>query len=117
MNLGGIDVDWEEEFNGAITVCDGKGIIVYMNKLSIEQFAKYGGEALIGTNLLDCHHEPSRTKLLEMLKTPLENMHNTEKAGRKKMIVQKPWMQDGVFCGIVELSFYLNSDLINFVRD
>ena len=31
MKLEGVDVDWAEEFNGAVTVCDREGIIVYMN--------------------------------------------------------------------------------------
>jgi len=28
MKLEGFDIDWAEEFNGAITVCDRQGIIV-----------------------------------------------------------------------------------------
>ena len=43
MKLKEIVVDWAEEFNGAITVCNLKGIIVYMNQFSINQFKKYGG--------------------------------------------------------------------------
>ena len=116
MKLEGVNVDWTEEFNGAITVCDREGIIVYMNKFSVEQFAKYGGKELLGSNLLDCHPEPSKSKLKEMLKTPKENMYTIEKNGVRKIILQTPWMQDGEFLGVVELSFYLDPKMSHFVR-
>jgi PAS domain-containing protein len=48
--------DWIEKFPGAITVCDTKGIILYMNDTAAEQFAKDGGRDLIGQNVLDCCH-------------------------------------------------------------
>ena len=49
-----------------------------MNQVSINQFKKYGGEKLLGTNLLDCHPEPSKSKLQEMLENKdftLVNVH------------------------------------------
>lgn len=116
MILNGIDVNWLDEFNGAITVCDREGIIVYMNDCSIRQFQKYGGSNLLGTNLLDCHPEPSKTKLSEMLKKPVENTYTTEKNGVKKVITQRPWMQNGEFCGVVELSFELPVAIENKIR-
>ncbi len=116
MVLEGMNVDWAEEFNGAITVCNCEGIIVYMNRFSVEQFKKYGGEKLIGTSLLNCHPEPSKSKLKGMLKNPVENMYTTEKNGIKKIILQTPWMSNGVFSGIVELSFKLNSGMPHFIR-
>ena len=38
MTFEGKEVDWAEEFNGAVTVCDKEGIIVYMNQYSIHQY-------------------------------------------------------------------------------
>lgn len=116
MKPEGFDVDWAEEFNGSITVCDLDGIIVYMNKNSIEQFKKYGGEKLIGTNLLDCHPEPSKSMLKNMLKSPVKNMYTTEKNGVRKIIYQSPWMRNGKFSGITELSFVLDENIPNHVR-
>ena len=116
MNLKGVDVDWAEEFNGAITVCDTEGIIVYMNTYSIKQFKKYGGVKLLGTNLIDCHPEPSKTKLIKMLKDGSENIYTTEKDGVKTLIMQTPWKKDGVFCGLVEISFQLDINMPNFNR-
>lgn len=116
MVLEGFDVDWAEEFNGAITVCDRDGIIVYMNRFSADQFRKYGGEKLMGTNLLDCHPEHSKSKLKEMLKKPVENMYTTEKKGVKKIILQTPWMSKGVFSGVVEISFQLDPNMPHHIR-
>ena len=87
MKLKEIEVDWAEEFNGAITVCNLDGIIVYMNQHAINQFKKYGGAKLLGTNLMDCHSKPSRIKLAEMLENPMENMYTTEKNKVKTIIL------------------------------
>lgn len=116
MILSSLDVNWMDEFSGAITVCNREGIIVYMNDFSINQFQKYGGSSLLGTNLLDCHPEPSKTKLRDMLKNPVENTYSTEKNGVKKIITQRPWLQNGEFCGVVELSFKLPADMAAHIR-
>jgi len=99
--------DWAYEFPGAVTVCNRDGIIIYMNSESKKQFVKYGGEQLLGKNLVDCHPEPSRTLLLQMLEKPVENKYITEKNGQKKLVVQAPWIEDGNFSGVVELSVFL----------
>ncbi len=116
MKLDGVDIDWTDEFNGAVTICDRAGIIVYMNLFSIKQFEKYGGEKLMGTNLLDCHPEPSKTKLKKMLEVPVGNMYTTEKNGVKKIILQTPWMSKGEFSGVVEISFKVDENIPHFIR-
>lgn len=116
MTLDGIDANWTDGFDGAITVCDREGIIVYMNDFSIKQFEKYGGEKLMGTNLLHCHPEPSKTQLKKMLEAPIENMYTTEKNGIKKIIRQTPWMLNGEFVGVVEISFVLDNEMPNHLR-
>ena len=59
------DTDWVKELPAAVTVCDADGTILFMNDMSIKAFEEDGGAALVGTNLLDCHPEPSRSKLEE----------------------------------------------------
>ncbi|MCG6188117.1 PAS domain S-box protein [Maribellus maritimus] len=109
-------IDWAEGFNGAITVCDLEGVIVYMNEYSVKQFHKYGGEQLLGSNLLDCHPEPAKSKLKEMLKNPADNMYTTEKNGVRKIIYQTPWKENDRVKGIVEISFQLGPQMPNFGR-
>jgi len=104
--------NWTDEFDGAITVCDSEGIIVYMNQKSIIQFSKYGGKELIGKNLLDCHPEPSKTKLKQMLEKPQQNIYTARENGIEKMVLQTPWTEQGRFCGIVEMSFILPNELL-----
>lgn len=104
---------WYEELDAAITVCDENGIIVYMNQKSIQQFVKYGGSELIGKNLLDCHPEPSKTKLSEMLEAQQSNIYSTEKNGEEKMVIQKPWTENNRVKGLVEISFLLPKKISN----
>lgn len=108
---------WSDEFDGAITICDREGVITYMNDASKRVFMKYGGGDMMGTNLLDCHPEPSRSKVAEMLKTPTTNIYTIEKAGIKKIIHQSPLYENGVFCGLIEMSFVLPQSLPHFIRD
>jgi transcriptional regulator with PAS, ATPase and Fis domain len=107
---------WVKEAPYAITVCDAQGIILSMNDRSQEAFADYGGGDLIGTNLLDCHPEPSKSKLQDLLTNPRANIYTIEKHGKKKMIYQTPWFQDGTFAGLVELALDLPESIPHFVR-
>jgi len=108
---------WSDEFEGAVTICNTEGIITYMNDKSQKQFSKYGGDKLVGTNLLDCHPEPSRSKLVELLKNQITNIYTIEKAGQKKLIHQSPLFEKGVFSGLIEISIVLPQTLPHFIRD
>lgn len=44
-----------EQDRSAVVLCDLDHTIVYMNPAAGERYAKYGGMALLGQNLLDCH--------------------------------------------------------------
>lgn len=110
------ELDWVSEFPAAVTVCDTEGTILMMNRKSCATFEKYGGEALVGKSLLDCHPEPARSKLLGLLKNPVRNAYTIEKNGVKKMIYQSPWYRDGVYAGFVELSLEIPLDMPHFVR-
>lgn len=107
---------WIEGFPGAISVCDRDGIILYLNAQEIEVLAEEGGAALIGTNLLDCHPEPARSKLVEMMKNQQQNVYTIEKKGKKKLIYQTPWYEDGKYAGFVELSLVIPFEMPHFIR-
>ena len=111
------DGGWIREFPATITVCDQKGIILAMNEKACSTFADDGGADLVGTNLLDCHPEPSRTTVQELLKSGRLNVYTIEKAGIKKLIYQSPWYENGKFAGVVELSLPIPNELPHFVRD
>ncbi len=108
--------DWITEFHGAVTVCDPQGIILYMNEKSKTTFSSDGGGMLVGSNVLDCHPEPARSKLAEMLANHSTNVYTIEKKGVKKMIYQSPWYSDGQYAGMVELSLVIPFEMPHFVR-
>lgn len=108
---------WLDQDEAAITICDLNGIIIYMNERSRQSFTKYDDSGVtIGSSLVECHPEPSRTKLLGMLKEPLTNVYTTEKRGIKKLIRQSPWYRDGIFSGVVEISFEIPFEMAHHVR-
>jgi len=109
--------DWTLQFPASITICDTSGVILDMNDRAAETFADDGGKELIGTNLLDCHPEPSRSKLADLLRTGSANIYTIEKGGIKKLIYQSPWYLDGRYAGLVELSLPLPESLPHFIRD
>ena len=108
--------DWIENFAGAVTICDLSGIVLQMNEKSAEMYRKYGGKELIGRNLIDCHPEPARKKLLQLLDSGERNIYTTEKDGIKKLIYQVPWLQDGRRSGMVELVLQIPIEMPNFLR-
>jgi transcriptional regulator with PAS, ATPase and Fis domain len=108
---------WVREFAGAVTVCDREGVILEMNDTAVRSFQDQGGKALIGTNMLDCHPEPARTKTRELLDSRRRNVYTIEKRGQKKLVYQTPWFQDGQYRGFVELVLELPADMPHFVRE
>jgi transcriptional regulator with PAS, ATPase and Fis domain len=108
---------WAKEFTGSITISDANGIILEMNDKSVEVFTEDGGAGLIGSDVFDCHPEPSRTKLIELYKTQQTNIYTIEKKGKKKLIYQTPWYSKGRFAGYIELALEIPFDLPHFIRD
>ena len=109
-------LDWVQEFPAAVTVCDAEGVILAMNAKAAESVADSGGAELIGTNVLDCHPEPAREKLRDLLLLGGTNVYTIEKNGIRKLIYQSPWYVDGQYRGLVEVSFELPAAVPHFIR-
>ncbi len=110
------DFNGFDGFDGALTVCDAAGVIVYLNDRAAQGFAADGGKSLIGTNMIDCHPEPARTKLLALMRSQQTNAYTIEKNGVHKLIYQTPWVQNGQYRGFIELSLMLTAEMFHFVR-
>jgi hypothetical protein len=111
---------WVAGFPGAVTVCDGDGIILEMNAMSAQAFSGDGGIALIGSNVMDCHPEPARTKLQTMRRERRANVYTIEKGGTHKLVLQAPWYHDGSgeeYGGFVEIVVQVPAEMPHFVRD
>lgn len=110
------DHEWIQEFPAAITVCDEEGIILEMNDKAAKTFEKDGGIKLVGSNMLDCHPDPARSKVERLLAARQKNVYTIEKNGVKKLIYQSPWYKQGAYAGFVELSLEIPLELPHFIR-
>lgn len=111
------DLDWVKEFPVAVVVCDVDGVILGMNDKAARAYEAVGGHKLVGSNVLDCHPEPARTKTECLLDAREKNVYTVEKNGRKKLIFQAPWYRNGQYAGFVELSFEISFDSIpHYIR-
>jgi transcriptional regulator with PAS, ATPase and Fis domain len=108
-------INFLAELPFAVTVCDTDGIIVYMNQKSQATFS--GADELIGKSLYDCHNENSCRIIREILATGIPNSYTIEKKGKKKLIHQSPWYEDGKLSGLVEISIEIPFEMAHFFRD
>jgi len=101
-----------------VTVADETYRIVFMNDLAIEHYASRGGEALVSSNLLDCHNIKSQAQIREMYAryhagdlTPTR-YHEDKGDGLGKSIILIPLAVEGQFRGIAELMWDERSELV-----
>jgi hypothetical protein len=108
--------DWVEEFPGSITVCDSAGIILELNRCAVQTLRAEGGEKLIGSNLMDCHPEPARSKLKRMMKNRQTNVYTVTKGRTREIVLQTPWYQKKKYRGFVEVTLAIRGKIPNVVR-
>jgi transcriptional regulator with PAS, ATPase and Fis domain len=108
--------EWLEGLAAAVTATDRDGTIVAMNAASKELFATDGGGALVGRSVFDCHPETARTKTRALYVAPSPNHYTIRKGGKRKIVHQLPWFEDGQFAGVVEISFPIPEQLPEFDR-
>ncbi len=53
-----------EQDRSAVVICNLENEIIYMNPTAIARYQKWGGAALIGKSLLDCHN-PNSSKMIK----------------------------------------------------
>ena len=108
--------DYFEGADVAVTVCAKDGTILDMNAKSRKTFLKPGQPDILGANVLDCHPEPARSLLADMLAHPRTNVYTVEKEGVKKLIFQCPWYVGDDYAGFLELSMVLPEVIPHRVR-
>jgi hypothetical protein len=108
--------DWIHEFQGIITICDKEGKILYLNNRAIKNLEKDGGANLLGSNLFDCHPEPSRTKLKLLIENCETNIYYTLKNGRRRLIHQAPLFEKGEYKWYAEFIFEIPEDTVTHLR-
>jgi len=108
--------EWVEEYPASITVCDKTGIILELNKSAAKSLQAEGGRKLIGSNLIDCHPEPARSKLKHMMKNRQTNVYTVTKHRTRKIVLQTPWYKRNRYSGFVEISLPITGKIPNIVR-
>jgi hypothetical protein len=98
-------------------VSDKNGVILSLNEEACRSFQKEGGAKLVGSNMLDCHPEPSRSKLKAMMDGRRKNIYTIQKNGVKKLVFQTPWSLDGEYAGLAEIVFEIPWEMPHFIRD
>ncbi len=70
-----------EQDTSPVVICDMDHTIVYMNPVACRHYEKWGGQALLGKDLLNCHNEKSREQIKKILawfeKAPENNSVHT----------------------------------------
>lgn len=108
-----VNRNWFDEVAYPVTVCDKNGVIVYMNRASIEEFESDGGNKLLGKSLFDCHPEPARAMMIEMLAKQLPHTYISTSAGEQHFVHETPWFENGEYKGLVEISINItNLDIL-----
>ena len=103
--------DFFKGVNVAITVSDTEGIVVYQNDSSIE----VNGDVR-GKNMMGCHNERSQQIIRHMLEHAATNVYTISKKGKKKLIYQTPWYEDGAVKGLVEYSMVIPEEMPHYDR-
>lgn len=102
---------WVKEFPGSVITCDPQGIILEMNDVAAAAYTAEGGLGLIGSNVLDCHPEPSRSQLQKMMETQQSHIYSIVENGVLELVYQCPWHKDGVYAGFLEIILPLPPDI------
>lgn len=88
-----------EQDRSAVVLCDLEHTIVYMNPAAGERYAKYGGMALVGKSLLDCHSPQSNEMIKKVVtwfqKSREHNLIYTFRNERENKDVYMVALRDG----------------------
>lgn len=105
-------MNWTDNTNCAITVCDTEGVVTYQNNQSIV----VNGD-MQGKSMLPCHNERSLGIITRLIKEGGTNAYTIEKKGVRKMIYQTTWRrEDGTVGGIIEFSLPIPAEMPHYVR-
>ena len=105
-----------EEDRCAVVLCDTAHRIVYMNPAACARYERWGGAALVGRSLLDCHNADSREKIAKVLAffeaSPANNRVHTYYNGVENKDVYMVALRDaaGTLIGYYEKHEYRDRD-------
>lgn len=109
-----------EQDKCAVVICNLENEIIYMNPAAVTRYQKWGGAALIGKSLLDCHNPNSsnmiRKVVLWFAKSKENNIvyttHNEKENKDVYMVALRD--EDGTLIGYYEKHEYRNEETAKF---
>jgi PAS domain-containing protein len=105
-----------EQDRCAVVICNLDHEIIYMNPAADKNYAKWGGAALLGHSLLDCHNEKSREQIQKVIdwfaESPDHNLvYTTHIAKQNKDVYMVALREaDGTLIGYYEKHEFRNPE-------
>ena len=65
-----------DQDRASVVICNLEHEIVYMNPAAVENYSKWGGAALVGKSLLNCHNQASRETIDKVMRWFMESEEN-----------------------------------------
>lgn len=65
-----------DEDKAPVVICDLNHTIIYMNPSACKHYNRFGGDKLLGGNLLDCHNDKSCEMIIKILEWFRESRSN-----------------------------------------
>lgn len=111
-----------DEDKAAVVICDTEHKIIYMNPAACENYSKWGGEALVGKNLLDCHNSRSQEMIRKVIEwfaadqthNRMYTFHDEKKNKDVYMIALRD--EQGKLIGYYEKHEYRNRETMELYR-
>lgn len=108
-----------DQDRSAIVICNLKHEIIYMNPAAVFNYAKRGGEQLVGQSLLDCHNSESVARIRQVIKWFSESeehnivytFHNEK---QNKDVYMVALRDEGKLIGYYEKHEYRNPETAKF---
>lgn len=106
----------------AVVICNLEHEIIYMNPAAAARYAKQGGAALVGSNLLNCHNVQSREQIQKVVAWFQEStdhnrvytFHNEKENKDGYMIALRD--ETGTLIGYYEKHEYRNAEKDGFYQ-
>lgn len=107
-----------EQDKCAVVICSLAHEIIYMNPAAIARYEKWGGQALIGKSLLDCH-KPQSVEMIKKVVTwfAMSKEHNTIYTTHNDKENKDVYMvalrdEEGALIGYYEKHEYRNAETV-----
>ena len=107
-----------DQDRAAVVICNLEHEIIYMNPAAVHNYEKWGGDKLIGRNLLDCHNPESVEQIKKVVEWfAADDSHNivytSHNEKQNKDVYMVALRENGQLIGYYEKHEYRNAETMN----